>query len=356
MSELREMLVESLERVFQDQCSAEQVQAADQGGFDQSLWTIIEKLGFNLAGVTEEQGGAGATLSDQVALLRLAGRYSAPIPLAETMMVGSWLLTEAGLDIPAGALATGPTTPQEALQISRTAEGYRLSGSLTRISSPDRVSRIVVLAELDQQAYVASVDPASCEVETVLNLAGETRATVSFDRVSLSEAQVAAAPAGVDSATLAQRSALARAALMTGALERALQLALDYARERKQFGRSISKFQAVQQQLAIFAAEVVAAKAMTDQAAAAMDLGPAGNAVAAAKIRAGQAAGVATRIAHQIHGAMGFTQEYPLHHATRRLWAWRDENGSERYWSHQLGLAVTAGGAENVWPMITGTL
>lgn len=355
--DLRNMLVESLEKVFQDHCTPERVQELDQGGYDQALWTVIEELGFNLAGVTEAKGGAGASVTDLVALLRLAGAHSAPIPLAETMMLGAWLLTGAGLEIPAGALSIGPTIPQEELLINRTAEGsWILSGVLRRVAWPDKVSRIVVLARLEDQYYVASVDPAKCQSEPVLNLAGETRATVNFSQVVLSQEEVAVAPTGIDPAALAQRSALARAALITGALDRALQLALTYAQERKQFGRPIAKFQAIQQQLAIFAAEVAAAKAMTDQAAMAMDQGSAANAVAAAKIRAGQAAGIGAKVAHQVHGAMGFTQEYPLHHATRRLWAWRDENGSERYWSNQLGLAVAAEGAENLWPMITGTL
>ena len=76
-------------------------------------------------------------------------------------------------------------------------------------------------------------------------------------------------------------------------------------------------------------------------------------AVAAAKIRAGEAAGIGAAIAHQMHGAMGFTQEHRLHYWTRRLWSWRDEFGNEAYWARRLGGAVAAAGADRLWYGIT---
>jgi acyl-CoA dehydrogenase len=155
--------------------------------------------------------------------------------------------------------------------------------------------------------------------------------------------------------TFQARAALLRAALMTGALERALQQSLDYTRERKQFGRALAAFQAIQQQLAILAAEVVAATSAVDHAAAVAECGPAPDEIAVAKIRAGKAAGIACRIAHQVHGAMGFTQEYSLQHATRRLWAWRDEAGGEALWARRFGQRLAAAGADALWPATTAS-
>ena len=57
-------------------------------------------------------------------------------------------------------------------------------------------------------------------------------------------------------------------------------------------------------------------------------------------MRVGEAAGTGAAIAHQVHGAMGFTYEHTLHHATRRLWAWREEFGNETYWAMRLGRMV----------------
>ena len=62
---------------------------------------------------------------------------------------------------------------------------------------------------------------------------------------------------------------------------------------------------------------------------------------------------MAAAIAHQVHGAIGFTQEHSLHHLTRRLWSWRDEFGNDAEWSRRLGHAAIAAGADGLWPMIT---
>ncbi len=75
--------------------------------------------------------------------------------------------------------------------------------------------------------------------------------------------------------------------------------------------------------------------------------------VAVAKVRVGEAAGTGAAIAHQVHGAIGFTREYSLHHATRRIWAWREEFGNETYWAIRLGHMVAANGADALWPFVT---
>jgi acyl-CoA dehydrogenase len=75
--------------------------------------------------------------------------------------------------------------------------------------------------------------------------------------------------------------------------------------------------------------------------------------VAVAKVRAGEAAGVGAGIAHQTHGAIGFTYEHSLHFATRRLWSWRAEFGSESAWARELGRAVAARGADALWSDLT---
>jgi alkylation response protein AidB-like acyl-CoA dehydrogenase len=80
------------------------------------------------------------------------------------------------------------------------------------------------------------------------------------------------------------------------------------------------------------------------------------SAVAAAKVRSGEAAGAGAAIAHQVHGAMGFTYEHSLHHRTRRLWAWREEFGNETFWASRLGRMVTHLGAEELWPFLTADL
>jgi len=86
---------------------------------------------------------------------------------------------------------------------------------------------------------------------------------------------------------------------------------------------------------------------------AAMDAGDAGFEIACAKIRTGEAAGLGAGIAHQCHGAIGFTYEHSLHFVTRRLWSWRAEFGAEVHWAAALGREVAARGADALWPFLT---
>ncbi len=349
----RQMLLDTLERVLTDHCTAERVQAADQGGFDAALWQTLEELGYPLAGVPEAAGGIGLALADLCALLRVCGRHCAPVPLAESAMLAAWLLAGAGLELPDGVLAVASAGPH---QLTLTAQGgrLRLHGTLPRVAAARHADAIVLLLEYGGACQVAMLHPVDYQMESGDNLAGEARDDVHLDLL-IDASRLHAAAASVTLDAFHARSALLRAALMTGALERSLTQSLDYARERKQFGRALAAFQAIQQQLAILAAEVVAANAAVDHAAAVAESGPALDEIAVAKIRAGKAAGIACRIAHQVHGAMGFTQEYSLQHATRRLWAWREENGTEAAWALRLGQRLAKSGADALWPLTTAS-
>ncbi len=140
-----------------------------------------------------------------------------------------------------------------------------------------------------------------------------------------------------------------RSAQMVGALERVRELTVGYAAERRQFGQPLNRFQAVQQQLAELAGEVALAAAAVEVAAA----DPTPLRVAAARVVAGRAAGRASAIAHQVHGAIGFTHEHPLHRFTTRLWRWRDEHGTEAAWAESLGTLLARAGADRVWEALT---
>ena len=142
-----------------------------------------------------------------------------------------------------------------------------------------------------------------------------------------------------------------RAALMLGAAESALDMTVAYVSGRAQFGKPLGKFQAVQQSLAVFAGEVASGLSACGLAFARKE--PDWRAVAVAKMRAGVAASVGCNAAHQAHGAMGVTAEYPLHLRTRRLWAWRAEDGSGATWARRLGAAVIEAGPEALWPSLT---
>ena len=143
-----------------------------------------------------------------------------------------------------------------------------------------------------------------------------------------------------------------RASQIAGAIGRMLTMSVEYANLRQQFGRPIGRFQAVQQLLAKLAAEAAAAQSAADVAWAALDGGALGHAGMIAKIRTGEAARAATAIAHQVHGAIGVTDEHMLHYFTRRLWEWRLDFGSDGFWADRLGKAVRDDPAD-LWTFLT---
>ncbi|MEQ1550960.1 acyl-CoA dehydrogenase family protein [Sphingorhabdus sp.] len=152
--------------------------------------------------------------------------------------------------------------------------------------------------------------------------------------------------------------AFIRVAQAAGAMDAALAMSIDYVNTRQQFGKPLGKFQAVQQVLAIFATEAAAVNVAGAAAAAALDKagGDADVAlfeIASAKLRTNKAIGQATSIAHQVHGAIGFTQEYDLHKLTGPLLDWRSDFGNDAYWADVLGGMTAKMGGSGLWQEVT---
>lgn len=353
-NDVRRMLADTAERLFRERVDAKTLERAQREGWAPELWQALEQAELPLVGVPADAGGAGGTLGDAAALLRIAGRYAAPVPLAETGVLAGWLLAAAGLPVPGGPLAAGPQPGDAPLAIARSGAGWRLTGRVRRMPWARVARRLVVLASDGTREFVAGVDRAAGRVRPGHNLAREPRDEVAFDGVALATDEVAPAPPGVGRKALALRGALCRALLMAGALERALDLAVEHARVRVQFGRKIGQFQAIQQELARFGGEVAAAVAAALSAAGALERGAGSQlAVAAAKVRCAEAAREGALIAHQVHGAIGVTEEHALHYYTTRLWAWREEYGNEAHWALALGRGVLERGADALWPTLT---
>jgi acyl-CoA dehydrogenase len=336
------LVLDAADRLFADHATTAVVNAAEAGTWPGELWQATEDAGFPDA--LAELGG----LADAVAILRAAGRHAAPLPLPETMLA-RFALAAGGLKAPAGPLTLAPVERDDVMSLRRAEGGWHLAGVARRVPWAGEAKGIAVVA----RGLVALVSPSRVELQRGVNLAGEKRDAVSFD-LTLAADAVAALPQSVDIELLYRLGALCRAAQMAGALETALALATQYANDRVQFGRPIGKFQAIQQQLALLAEQVAAATVAVTAAADAIAAGQDSFfAAAIAKIRAGEAAGKSTDIAHQVHGAIGFTHEHRLHHLTRRLWSWRDEFGVESEWSIELGRRIAAHGPEAFWPLLT---
>jgi acyl-CoA dehydrogenase len=281
------------------------------------------------------------------------------VPAAETALLGGWLLAEAGLPVPRGPLVAVRAPAAQAdggggFSLTPAAGGWQARGRLPRVGWGRVAQRVVVLAAAGGADVAVALGPGDVAVEPGSNVAGEPRDDLTVDAV-LDRAAVA--EVGHDAgAVLRGRAALARVLLIAGAMRRTLDLTIRYAGERQQFGRSLSSFQAIQHQVAELAGETAAVRAAADAAVRRCAGGGfaepgARFAVASAKVQAARGATVAARIAHQVHGAIGFTEEHALRLSTTRLWAWRDEAGTAAEWADAVGRHALAGAP--LWHILT---
>ena len=352
MAEADNIVVETAERIFADLADAQTINHDKKGGWKAPLWQALSEAGLPLSWVAEDFGGSGATLAEGFAVLGAAGRFAIGVPLAETMLAG-WLLSQARLTSPPGEMTVAPASPRDRLALS--ADGT-LAGRARGIPFARETKHIAVLAhDAAGKASIALVEAGKCRIEQNLNLGGDASDTVTFDRVA--PVAIKPAPAGFDRGSLLLMGAVVRSLQIAGALETMLDISVRYSNERVAFEKKISKFQAVQHNLAKLAGESAAALAAATSAADTLASGaaPAEAAfleAASAKIRCSEAAEKAAAIAHQVHGAIGFTIEHTLHRYTLRALAWRDDFGSESYWAVELGKRVAANGADELWPLV----
>ena len=341
------IVAETAARIFADLGDPQAIIHAKNGAWKEPLWRALADAGLTLAWVPEQQGGAGADIADGFAILGVAGRYAVGVPLAETLLAG-WLLARAGLAAPDGAMTVAPARPGD--RIALNSDGT-LSGRARGVPFAKEARHIAVLAGRS----VALVDATACRMSDGESLAREPQNTVTFDGVR--PLQVAAAPEGFDQTALMLMGCAVRSVETAGALEAILDLTVRYANDRVAFERPIAKFQAVQHSLARLAGEVAAA--LTASASAADAIAHATTfddgvflEAASAKIRSAEAAQEGAAIAHQVHGAIGFTSEHVLHRYTLRMLAWRDDFGNESHWAVALGNRIAARGADEFWPLI----
>ncbi len=346
---MTDQLADSAGRLFGAHVDKSVIAAAEDGAFPRALWDAMTEVGFTAALLPEEAGGFGATVAEAMSLLRAAAAHAAPVPLAETMLAG-WLLAGAGLAVPGGVLSVAPVRRSDLLTLQQTEGSWRLSGTASRVPWARDAAALAVVATGPDGPMVALAAAGSFTVTHGSNLAGEPRDAIVLDAV-LPDECVAPAPSGFGG--LRAAGAAMRTVQIAGALSRALAVTVGYAQTRVQFGRPIGKFQAIQHNMAVMAGQSAAAIAAADMAADALANGLDPLTIGAAKARAGEAAGIAAGLAHQSHGAIGFTREYELHPLTRRLWSWRDEFGNEAEWNGVVGRAALAAGPDGLWPALT---
>ena len=352
MAESGNIVVETAEKIFADLADAQDINRDKDGRWKAPLWQALSEAGLPLAWVPEDCGGAGVDLADGFGVLGAAGRFAISLPLAETMLAG-WLLAQAGIASPDGEMTVAPASPKD--RITLNADGT-LSGRARGVPFAKAAKHVAVFASGNDGASIALVDAAKLRIEAGLNLAGDGSDTVLFDKTTPDV--IKPAPAGIDQAALMLMGGVVRSLQIAGALESALDISVKYAGERVAFEKPIAKFQAVQHNLAKLAGESAAALAAATSAADALahatsfDDDAVFLEAVSAKIRCAEAAEKGAAIAHQVHGAIGFTTEHILHRFSLRALSWRDDFGSESYWAVELGRRVAKRGADELWPLV----
>jgi alkylation response protein AidB-like acyl-CoA dehydrogenase len=345
-----DLLMQTAARLFSSDAFAKMSQTRN-AEFPAGAWHALTETGLHLALLPEKAGGFGVPPRDALILLRVAGEHLVYLPFAETMLA-TWLLAAAGLPIPEGPLTAGPVLATDHLTLSRVGDRWRVQGDARRIPWGRDACALAAFADHDDGPFVVLVPRSGWQATPGTNMAAEPRDTLRID-ARLEDAAVVPAPAGIGPAEFRAVGAAMRSLQLAGAMARVRDMSIQYAQDRVQFGRSLAKFQVVQHYLAILAAQVAAAVAASDIASEAVDTAVRVEAIAVAKARTSEAASSIASIAHQLHGAMGFTEEHNLHRATKRLWSCREEFGNEIQWQRLLGRRAAEQGPAQLWAGIT---
>ena len=307
-------IIDAVHQLLKHHCSSALIQSIEAGGDWRALWHTLESSGFTDALVSESMGGAGLDTQEVLGVAICSGQHALPLPWAHTM-VARGLLSAHGIVPPTGPL----TTAESAVLVTPTEVCAQVPWG--------RVADHAILM-FQGQAWLVSANHAHI---TPSGGPGSLDAQWTWTQWPVADA------VQLPQAAWCEWAAATSAALMAGALEWSFELSQQYANERVQFGKPISKIQVIQQQLSVMAEHVFAAR-MAAQIGWHLGFNHhSWEALAIAKQRTSDAVTVCAPIAHAVHGAMGFTAEYALQLRTRRLHEWRLHFGSEQHWARQLG-------------------
>jgi acyl-CoA dehydrogenase len=325
--------------------------AADAPG----LYAALLRDGWATVGIGEGEGGSGGGVADAAEVAAAIAGAGIGLPVADTAIVAARLLTAGEIRLPETARCVVPACAPDA-----TTSAGTVSARVRRVPWASWASHLVLACPAGQErTAIVLLEAEGATISRGANLADEPR-----DDIRLADVP-AVALVTVDrrysdvAGEVRAAGALARSVQIAAAAQQVLKMTSRYCTQRVQFGRPIAALQAVQQQLAELAAESAAARAATalaltavTGAAAASPMTSAVTEIAMAKARTSQAAGLAAGIAHQLHGAIGVTREHPLQRYSRALWSWREEYGTQAYWSQVLATRL-AGHDEDLWGWLT---
>jgi alkylation response protein AidB-like acyl-CoA dehydrogenase len=346
LTEEQEMLRKAARDFLTDKCPKSFVKQMEESetGFSRELWEQMAELGWMGLAFPEKYGGGGMSFLDLAVLLEEMGRACLPGPFFSTVVLGGLSILHLGSEEQKQEYLSGIIHGEKILTLALAELGYHnydassvtveatrsdgsyiISGTKLFVADAHIADHLLCVARTKPQNEVAIflVDAKNPMIKYTLlkTIAGDKLCKVIFDQVPVPEASVLGQlNQGWDAVQqIIQRAAVGKSCEMVGNIQRVLEMTVDYAKERKQFGRPIGSFQAIQHYCADMATDVDSARFSTYQAAWMLGEGlPCTKEVAIAKAWIGEASQRIFALAHQIHGAIGATIEHDLHYYTRR--------------------------------------
>lgn len=346
------LLTDAVSKLLGNISSNELCLAVEKGHWPASEWAQVVEMGLPMAWLPENLGGIELPLEEGFTIARLAGRYGTPLPIADAL-IASAIATRAKLKLPDALVLFANTPANETLVIN---SDESISGRCSVTTFTNHAQYLLLPVETSTGSRIALIENSGNQSVVGQTMAGEPRCECVFEKakvLALSDEEFSDVQKTIDDI-----GAVVRSQQIAGASEAILEMCVNYVNIREQFGRPIAKFQAIQHHLAALAGEVASIACTADVASLsliknnfnssdAVDI-----AIASAKVRAGTSGAEVIRIAHQVHGAIGFTEEYDLQRFTRRIWSWREEFGNEMIWSRRLGQLVTNNETPELWPLV----
>jgi alkylation response protein AidB-like acyl-CoA dehydrogenase len=326
-----------------------------EAGYSPELWKEMAGLGWMGLAFPEKYGGSDMNFLDLAILIEEMGRACLPGPYLSSVVLSGFTILDIGSEeqkaeylpkIASGekifTLAlTEPSASYDAdgIETKAVAEGdnYVISGTKLFVPDANVADYMLVVAKTDQGFTLFIVDAKSQGIShTVLKTIAEDKlCEVVFDKVKVPKTNILgeADKGWAEVEKIIQRAAVAKCCEMVGCIQQALDMTVEYAKDRKQYGRPIGSFQVIQHYCADMAIDVEGTRLSAYKAAWTLSEGlPCTEEVAIAKTWAGEACQRVMALAHQIHGAIGVTIDHDLQYYTRRAKAAEVSFGDARFY------------------------
>jgi alkylation response protein AidB-like acyl-CoA dehydrogenase len=346
LSEEQEMLRKTARDFLTEKCSKKFVKQMEESeaGYSGELWQEMADLGWMGLVFPGKYGGGDMSFLDLAVLLEEMGRACLPGPFFSTVVLGGLPILDFGTEEQKQEYLPELIRGEKIFTLALTEPGYNNydASSVTAEAVPDNGNYIISGTKLfvpdahiaDYLLCVAGTKPksgmtilladaknAKIKCTVLKTMAGDKLCGVVFDQVPVPKANILGRLNQGRSAIqkTIQKAAVGKCCEMLGNIQRVLEMTVDYAKDRKQFGRPIGSFQVIQHYCADMATDIDGARFGTYQAAWMLSEGlPCAKEVAVAKAWVGEASQRIFALAHQIHGAIGVTLEHDLHYYTRR--------------------------------------